>query len=61
MFLSKSLQRLLVVTYIMFVCGFAGGKSSWEGYVGAVVAVIFFGSNFVPVKKFETGDGKICT
>ena len=27
------------------------------GFVCAFVAVLFFGSNFVPVKKFETGDG----
>merc|ERR1712216_1082835 len=27
------------------------------GYVCVVVAIVFFGSNFVPVKKFETGDG----
>ncbi|CAD5113163.1 DgyrCDS2352 [Dimorphilus gyrociliatus] len=27
------------------------------GFIGAGVAVIFFGSNFVPLKKFETGDG----
>jgi len=32
-------------------------SSSWEGFVGAIVAVVFFGSNFIPVKKFETGDG----
>nr|CAB3267042.1 transmembrane protein 144-like [Phallusia mammillata] len=31
--------------------------SSWQGYVGAVIAILLFGSNFVPVKKFETGDG----
>jgi hypothetical protein len=29
----------------------------WVGYIAAAVAVLFFGSNFVPVKKFETGDG----
>ena len=23
-----------------------------------VIAVLFFGSNFVPVKKFDTGDGE---
>ncbi|ELT94008.1 hypothetical protein CAPTEDRAFT_3325 [Capitella teleta] len=27
------------------------------GFIAAAVAVILFGSNFVPVKKFETGDG----
>eukprot|EP01137_Pigoraptor_chileana_P016558 Opistho-2@73499 len=32
-------------------------KSALKGYLAAVVAVLFFGSNFVPVKKFDTGDG----
>ncbi|KAL3880825.1 hypothetical protein ACJMK2_033032 [Sinanodonta woodiana] len=27
------------------------------GYIAAGVAVLFYGSNFAPVKKFETGDG----
>ena len=27
------------------------------GYIASVVAVVLFGSNFIPVKKFETGDG----
>ena len=27
------------------------------GYVACLVAVLFFGTNFVPVKKYETGDG----
>uniref|UniRef100_H2ZNU7 Transmembrane protein 144 n=1 Tax=Ciona savignyi TaxID=51511 RepID=H2ZNU7_CIOSA len=31
--------------------------ASWPGYLGAGIAIIFFGSNFVPIKKFETGDG----
>lgn len=31
----------------------------YAGYIGAAVAVIFFGSNFIPVKRFETGDGKL--
>jgi glucose uptake protein GlcU len=31
--------------------------ASWEGFICAGVAVLCFGSNFVPVKKFETGDG----
>ncbi|KAL8587620.1 hypothetical protein ACOMHN_045309 [Nucella lapillus] len=29
----------------------------YVGFITAGVAVVFFGSNFVPVKKFETGDG----
>ncbi|KAL5460463.1 hypothetical protein EMCRGX_G033914 [Ephydatia muelleri] len=32
-------------------------NAEWEGYIGAAVAIVFFGSNFVPVKKFDTGDG----
>ncbi|KAK6173454.1 hypothetical protein SNE40_016900 [Patella caerulea] len=27
------------------------------GFICAIVAVVFYGSNFVPVKKYETGDG----
>ena len=42
-------------------CHSSGSGSAGPTYVGFIcagVAVIFFGSNFVPVKKFETGDGK---
>ena len=28
-----------------------------EGFIAAALAVLCFGSNFVPVKKFNTGDG----
>ena len=28
------------------------------GFVANSIAVILYGSNFVPVKKIETGDGK---
>ena len=31
---------------------------AYQGIIASMVAVVFFGSNFVPVKKFETGDGK---
>ena len=31
----------------------------YVGYIACVVAVIFFGSNYIPVKKFETGDGRL--
>lgn len=30
----------------------------YVGYIGCAVAVFFFGSNWVPIKKFETGDGE---
>ena len=29
------------------------------GYISCIIAVLFFGSNWVPVKKFETGDGDL--
>ena len=34
--------------------------SPTAGYIGAFVAILMFGSNFVPVKKISTGDG-MCT
>ena len=27
------------------------------GYIAVFVAVFFYGSNFIPVKRFDTGDG----
>merc|ERR1712038_1391780 len=30
---------------------------AWLGYAGSGVTVLFFGSNFAPVKKIDTGDG----
>jgi len=29
----------------------------WAGFIGCLVASIFFGSSFVPVKQFSAGDG----
>ena len=40
-------------------CG--AGASSQKvhiGFIAAAIAVIFFGSQYLPVKKFDTGDGK---
>ena len=31
--------------------------SSAVGYLAVAVATLFFGSNFVPVKRYETHDG----
>lgn len=28
------------------------------GFITAGIAIVFFGTNFIPVKKFDTGDGK---
>lgn len=33
-------------------------SKEYLGYIGAVIAVLCFGSNFVPVKQYETGDGE---
>lgn len=30
----------------------------YVGYIASAVAVLCYGTNFIPVKKFETGDGK---
>jgi len=30
---------------------------AWMGYAGCGISVLFFGTNFAPIKKFETGDG----
>ena len=36
----------------------SGSKSTvWVGYLGAIIAILFFGSNYVPVKKLDTGNG----
>ena len=35
-----------------------GDSKEYVGYIGAIVAVLLFGSNFVPVKKYNTGDGE---
>ena len=32
------------------------GAGEATGYVAVVIAVLFFGTKFVPVKRFETGD-----
>jgi hypothetical protein len=29
----------------------------WVGFIGCIVASLFFGSNLVPVKQFSAGDG----
>ena len=39
-------------------CGGNVNQAPWIGYIGAVMAIVLFGSNFIPVKKFDTGDGK---
>ncbi len=32
-------------------------SSEWFAWSGTIVAALFFGSNYVIVKKFPTGDG----
>jgi hypothetical protein len=33
------------------------GVPIWAGFVGCLIASIFFGSNLLPVKQFSAGDG----
>jgi hypothetical protein len=35
-----------------------GSYPTYVGFIVAGVAVVFYGSNYVPVKKFDTGDGQ---
>ncbi|XP_067948407.1 transmembrane protein 144-like [Watersipora subatra] len=35
----------------------SGELPIYVGYIGCLLAALLFGSNFIPVKKFETGDG----
>ena len=42
-------------------CSDEESNKEYLGYIGAMVAIIFFGSNFVPVKRYETGDGECCS
>ena len=37
-------------------CDVEGIPLAW-GYACCGIAVVFFGSMFIPVKKYETGDG----
>ncbi len=34
-----------------------GNGPKWAGYLGVLIAIIFFGSNFVPAAKYPIGDG----
>ena len=42
------------------VCGTHAQETQWIGWIGAIVAIVFFGSNYIPVKTFDTGDGTLC-
>lgn len=33
------------------------GTDLTTGFISSIVAILLFGSNFVPLKKYETGDG----
>jgi hypothetical protein len=35
----------------------SNGTGLATGYLSSSVAVLLFGSNFVPLKKYDTGDG----
>lgn len=41
----------------MSKCDESSNSMEWVGWIGVAIAVVFFGSNFIPVKKFDTGDG----
>ena len=33
---------------------------AYLGYITAAISILFYGSNFVPVKKYDAGDGESC-
>ena len=35
----------------------SNGADLTTGFIASIVAIVLFGSNFVPLKKYETGDG----
>ncbi|XP_043758233.1 transmembrane protein 144 isoform X3 [Cervus elaphus] len=35
----------------------SNGTDLTTGFIASIVAIVLFGSNFVPLKKYETGDG----
>ena len=37
--------------------GCKGSHNQVVGYIAVIVAVVFYGSNFIPVKRYDTGDG----
>ena len=37
--------------------GGCSSKSLAVGFAAVVIAVVLYGSNFIPVKRFDTGDG----
>jgi len=61
--IGPQLARVVIELLRSFhVCSFPFATMSGMeayGYAGAAVAVVFFGSNYVPVKKYPTGDGMI--
>jgi len=52
--LDNKLQNLLLIST---QASDNSTDQAWIGYVGASISILFFGSNFVPVKKIDTGDG----
>ncbi|MEJ1277640.1 transmembrane protein 144 [Cricetulus griseus] len=37
----------------------SNGTDFTTGYISSAIAVLLFGSNFIPLKKYDTGDGNI--
>lgn len=47
-------------TVNVFSSNEANSTDSTYGYVACVFAILLYGSNFVPVKTIDTGDGEEC-
>lgn len=55
---TSNATSLFTTASVLTTTEHAGSLSSAIiGYIAVIIAVLLFGSNLVPVKKFETGDG----
>ena len=46
------------ITHLFIVSMDSSKHPLYQGFIAAAVSGVFFGCNYVPVKKFDAGDGK---
>ncbi|CAF5142458.1 unnamed protein product, partial [Rotaria magnacalcarata] len=55
--IDKVADKSINKTLIRAVAETESQMPVWVGFVGCLVASVFFGSNLLPVKQFSAGDG----
>jgi hypothetical protein len=58
---KRARKNLKVLHFRHTHCAMAFSSDDAVGYLACLIAVVFFGSNFVPVKKVPTADGMFFT